>query len=195
MTIALAPMTDAERAMLANCEARIERALQRAKREAGAALLRIRDERLYREWCDTFEEYVEQRWNVARSTAYEWLALAGVEIACEQHPVIIAGESRVIEPPKRIAHAVILSKLPATRQAEALHEARQIATQRGASEPTIYEVKRVVFAKLDIAPPVSPAQAAHERQQRAVMDHIRRMWAQLDTESRRRLAAELQTWE
>lgn len=192
MTTIYAPMTDAERGALRDCEARIERALQRAKREAGAALLRIRDERLHREWCDTFEEYVEQRWGVARSTAYEWLALAGAEVACSTHPVIVDGESRVIEPPKRIAHAVVLSKLPPARQAEALHEARQMATRRGRSEPTIYEVKRVVFAKLDIAPPMSPAQTAHDRQQRAVMEHIRRMWTQLDGESRRKLLNELE---
>jgi hypothetical protein len=197
MTMTLPPLTHVEHETLHDCEAQIERALadiRSAWKRIGAALARIHAGRLYREFCDTFDEYVESRWSLPRSSAYEWIEAAGVVIAMER-PAIIDGEMRVIEPPSRISHARELSKLPPARQAEALHEARQVATRQGRQEPTVYEVRRVVFAKLDIAPPQSPAESARDRQQRAVMDHIRRMWAQLDTESRRQLAEELQIWE
>lgn len=193
MTTALT-LTRTERATLHDCEVQIERALgdiRSAWKRIGAALARIHAGRLYREFCNSFDEYVEQRWSLSRSTAYEWVEAAGVVISIESTPVVIDGESRVIDPPTRISHAKELAKLPAREIAPALYEARQMARERGASEPTTYEVRRVVFAKLDIAPPVSPAESAHERQQRAVMDHIRRMWAQLDAESRRVLLAEL----
>jgi hypothetical protein len=194
MTTIYAPLNRIERATLDDCEGQIERALgdiRSAWKRIGAALARIHKGRLYREVCDTFDEYVEQRWVIPRSTAYEWIEAAGVVIAIESTPVIIDGESRVIDPPKRIQHARELSKLPTNEQAPALHEARRMAATRGATEPTTYEVRRVVTARLGEPAPRPPAELAHERQQRALCDLVRRVWSQIDAEKRSELLQEL----
>lgn len=193
MTIALAPLSRIERQTLADCEGQIERAMgdiRSAWKRIGAALARIHAGRLYREFCDSFEEYVEARWQLPRSSAYEWIEAAGVVINLES-PVVIEGEMRVIDPPKRIQHARELSRLPANEQAPALHEARQMAAERGASDATTYDVRRVVTARLGEPTPRTSAEVAHEREQRALCELVRRTWVRIDGERRTALLSEL----
>lgn len=197
MTNALT-LTTTERDTLIDCEGQIERALadiRSAWKRIGAALARIHAGRLYREVCDSFDAYVEQRWQLPRSSAYEWIEAAGVVIAIESSPIIIDGESRVIDPPARISHARELARLPQAQIAPALHEARQMAQVRGASEPTRYEVQRVVTARLHEPAPRLPAEMAHDRQQRALCDLVRRVWTQIDAERRVALLSEFQIGE
>ena len=186
-----------ERDTLTDCEGQIERALadiRSAWKRIGAALARIHAGRLYREVCSTFDAYVEQRWNLPRSTAYEWIEAAGVVISIESTPVVIDGESRVIDPPARIAHARELARLPADMQPYALHEAQERAKSENRTDTT-YDVKRVVTARLGEPTPRTSAEIAHERQQRALCDLVRRVWGQIDAERRGALAHELQIWE
>lgn len=186
-----------ERDTLTDCEGQIERALadiRSAWKRIGAALARIHAGRLYREVCSTFDAYVEQRWQLPRSTAYEWIEAAGVVISIESTPVVIDGESRVIDPPARIAHARELARLPADMQPYALHEAQERAKSENRTVTT-YDVKRVVTARLGEPTPRTSAEIAHERQQRALCDLVRRVWGQIDAERRGALAHELQIWE
>ena len=46
--------------------------------EVGAALSEIRDQRLYRESYDSFEDYLSQRWQMSRPRAYEYIQAAEV---------------------------------------------------------------------------------------------------------------------
>ncbi len=62
-------LSDREHADLAACEAALDN-LRVAFWAAGKALQVIRDARLYRSTHATFEDYVEQRWDVSRSQAY-----------------------------------------------------------------------------------------------------------------------------
>lgn len=62
-------LVDTERQDLAACETAI-RGLQLAFWAAGKALQTIRDARLYRASYSTFEEYVENHWQMGRSYAY-----------------------------------------------------------------------------------------------------------------------------
>ncbi|MEV7011957.1 hypothetical protein [Streptosporangium sp. NPDC051022] len=68
-------LIDVEREDLATCEAAIYR-LRIAFWAAGKALQVIRDARLYRGTHSTFEDYVEERWQISRAQAYrligEW---------------------------------------------------------------------------------------------------------------------------
>lgn len=181
-----------ERDTLTECESQIERALadiRSAWKRIGAALARIHAQRLYREACDTFDEYVELRWQLPRSSAYEWIEAAGVVINCEA-PVVIDGESRVIDPPARISHARELARLPANMQPYALHEAQERAKSENRTVTT-YDVKRVVTARLGEPEPRTSAEIAHERQQRALCDLVRRVWGQIDAERRATLLGEL----
>lgn len=58
-------LTTPERALLTSYEVVIEQGLQSFV-EVGSALMRIRDERLYREAFGTFEAYCQERWNLSR---------------------------------------------------------------------------------------------------------------------------------
>lgn len=58
------------RPALVECEAVIERGLATFV-EVGQALLRIRDERLYRDDYGTFEDYCRERWQMGRTFAFD----------------------------------------------------------------------------------------------------------------------------
>jgi hypothetical protein len=62
-------LSDREQADLATCEMALDN-LRIAFWAAGKALQVIRDARLYREAHATFEEYVEERWDMSRPQAY-----------------------------------------------------------------------------------------------------------------------------
>jgi hypothetical protein len=67
------PLSADERDHLAVCEAALDN-LRRAFIVAGKALQVIRDSRLYRGGYATFEDYVEQRWDIGRQHAYRLIA-------------------------------------------------------------------------------------------------------------------------
>lgn len=62
-------LSNGEQADLVTCEAALDN-LRVAFWAAGKALQVIRDARLYRTGHDTFEDYVEQRWDMSRAQAY-----------------------------------------------------------------------------------------------------------------------------
>ena len=62
-------LSASDRDYLATCEAAVD-GLRLAFWAAGKALQVIRDARLYRETHGTFEDYVEQRWDMSRAQAY-----------------------------------------------------------------------------------------------------------------------------
>ena len=68
-TTADGQLSDREHADLATCEAALDN-LRVAFWAAGKALQVIRDARLYRTTHDTFEGYVEDRWDMSRPQAY-----------------------------------------------------------------------------------------------------------------------------
>ena len=71
------PMSDEEDALLAECEATINRGLGTFI-EVGNALRVIRDRLLYREHGDTFEDYVRDRFDLSRRYAYYQINAASV---------------------------------------------------------------------------------------------------------------------
>lgn len=70
-------LTRAETASLAECEAVIERGLKTFV-EVGEALLRVRDERLYRATHPTFEHYCRERWGFGGRRARQLMAASEV---------------------------------------------------------------------------------------------------------------------
>lgn len=70
-------MTQADYARLAACEAVISAGMQ-TFRDVGAALLEIRDEKLYRMDYETFADYLQQRWRIKSSQGYRLMAAAQV---------------------------------------------------------------------------------------------------------------------
>lgn len=71
-------LTDQEKQELMVLESIIEKDLH-SFYEVGIALIRIRDERLYRETFSTFEEYLRRKWDIGRSRAYQLIRAAQVQ--------------------------------------------------------------------------------------------------------------------
>jgi hypothetical protein len=71
------PLTESERSDLADCEQVINRGLQSFV-EVGSALMKIRDERLYRQDYGTFEFYCDRRWGMSRVHAFRQIEAARV---------------------------------------------------------------------------------------------------------------------
>ncbi|WP_433195732.1 hypothetical protein ACQP1G_42220 [Nocardia sp. CA-107356] len=78
------PLDDRERAQLTACESSID-GLRVAFWSAGRALQIVRDGRLYRDRHATFDEYVEQRWDMQRSYAHK--LIRAWPLAAKLHPV------------------------------------------------------------------------------------------------------------
>jgi hypothetical protein len=70
------PLTDREMFELTECEGILDRALATFF-DAGMALLRIRDSRLYRATHENFRDYCQERWNIGPS--YAWRLIGAAE--------------------------------------------------------------------------------------------------------------------
>ena len=73
-------LTQPEADTLDKCEMVIEKGIKTFV-QVGKALLTIRDDRLYRTTYGTFEDYCQQRWQLARATAYQLVDAAQVDDA------------------------------------------------------------------------------------------------------------------
>ncbi|RDI43685.1 hypothetical protein DFR68_11972 [Nocardia mexicana] len=78
------PLSDGEQAQLSACETSIG-TLRLAFWAAGRALQIVRDGRLYRSGYDTFDDYVEQRWDMQRSYAHK--LIRAWPLAAKLHPM------------------------------------------------------------------------------------------------------------
>lgn len=90
------PLSDVDTSQLAEAEVVIERGLGTFV-EVGAALLAIRDARLYRQTHGTFEEYCRGRWNLARNYANKLIA-ASVVVSNVGTTVPIPSSERIARP-------------------------------------------------------------------------------------------------
>src|SRR6266404_8058402 len=116
-------LTIQERARLQVLEGVVERGLG-AFLEVAAALLEIRDSRLYRETHSTFEDFVRDRFQLARSTAYG-----------------LMDASRVAANVSPEGHGLSLSHLRALAPLEPTTQ-RELAPV--VSEVTVAEARRVI---------------------------------------------------
>lgn len=105
-----------EKKRLAELEAVVERGLQTFV-EVGAALMEIRDSRLYREHYDTFANYCRERWGVQRRRAYQLMDAAAV----------VGNVKDFSHPPQVESHAAPLSKLDPDDQSAAWQRAVESA--------------------------------------------------------------------
>lgn len=112
----LVALTSTEQKTLTELETTIERNLQ-SFYEIGIALMKIRDERLYRKDYETFEAYCQKRWQFQRNYANKLIASAGV--------VQNIGMGTIV--PKTESQARPLTKLPPEKQAEVWNKAVETA--------------------------------------------------------------------
>jgi hypothetical protein len=88
-------MTDAEISALDNAEKVIEKGLKNFV-EVGNALKQIRDQKLYRNFYDTFEQYVRERWDIGRAHAYRLIdASQTMEVLSPNGDILPVAESHI----------------------------------------------------------------------------------------------------
>lgn len=129
-------LAPAEQTELERHEEVIDRGLKTFN-EVGAALLSIRDRRLYRAGYATFEAYCQQRWNIRRNYANKMIAAAGVlDNLGTNVPMLPANE----------AQARPLTRLDTPEQQRAAWQAALDATD---GKPTKEAVEQAVQAVLE----------------------------------------------
>lgn len=119
---------------LAECEAVIQRGLATFV-EVGQALLRIRDERLYRESHGTFEDYCRERWDFSVAQGKRLIAAAEVTEAMAPIGAVPTTES------------VARELAPLRAEPTQLREAWSEAVERNGDKPTAAQVREVVDEK------------------------------------------------
>lgn len=128
--------TDVVTVTLAQCEQTIEKGLATFV-EVGEALLRIRDERLYRESYGTFEDYCRDRWGFSRERGRQLIQAAQV---VEAVPTIVGIPSPATE-------SVARELVPLKEDPDVLSEAWAEAVEQHGPTPTAAQVKEVVDTK------------------------------------------------
>jgi hypothetical protein len=132
----------AARGALAECETVIAQGLATFT-EVGQALLRIRDERLYRETHDTFAAYFKERWGFSRQTGYDLMRTAQVVELVQE----------VGQPTREAAREL------ASLEPDAMREAWAETIERVGEKPTAAEVRATVNGhKSKAAPPSADAE-------------------------------------
>lgn len=140
-------LTQAEASDLDECEQRIAKGM-RTFVEVGTALLRIRDERLYRTTYGTFEDYCQQRWGFNRHRASQMIT------AAEVVTTVTTGD---LPAPANEAQARELARVEPERRAEVWRE----TVERTEGRPTAAAVREVARPEPTRSPeptPVAPVE-------------------------------------
>lgn len=114
-------LTSEECTALAAHEAVITRGLQTFY-DVGTALAAIRDGRLYRDEHGTFEDYCQERWNISRPRAYQFIDAANVRANLS---------TNVDTLPANEAQARVIAQLPPEQQASAWRMVEETAPPTG----------------------------------------------------------------
>lgn len=126
----LATLNPAAQIALVSCEQRIERGLKTFI-DVGQALAEIRDSRLYRGTHETFEAYLEQRWQMSRSYAHRMIAAAEIALPIGNTELpAVRTESQARE----------LAKVPEPERAEVWRE----TVERTEGKPTAAAIRETV---------------------------------------------------
>ena len=123
---------------LQRCESVIETGFQTFV-EVGSALLKIRDDRLYRSSHGTFENYCSERWELSRPRAYQLIEAAKV----------VGNLSTIVDKPSLESQARPLATLPAEKQPIAWKAAVESAPN---GKPTARQVAVAVTAIKEAEP-------------------------------------------
>lgn len=139
-----------ETSTLSQCEEIIERG-QETFIEVGNAMLRIRNERLYRAEFGTFQEYCEARWHMSPRHAHRMIEAAEVAGNVTNWSQTAPSNESQIRP---------LARLEPARQ----REAWQSAVEHSNGKPTAKDVEAAAHRiDPDRIRPISPAPASSEQ--------------------------------
>jgi hypothetical protein len=142
-------LTFIEKEELKEFEKRIESGLK-TFREVGAALLAIRDGRMYRAEHKTFEDYCRERWGFSKSRANQLVSAAEV----------VGNLTTIVAKPQTESQARPLAALPPEKQPEAWQAATSKAESEGrkvTARDVQEEVKKITttaeIVDVEVLPP------------------------------------------
>lgn len=138
------PLATAEQDTLARCEAVIGEGLQ-TYIEVGRAMAIIRDDKLYRQHYDTWEEYCVDRWGMSRQRAYQLIDAS--QVADDLSTIVDTSEI-----PE--SHMRVIAKAPPADRPRVIERADEI---RGDKPRT---AKHIEQAAAEIAAPDLPLEFA-----------------------------------
>lgn len=143
-------LTRPESVTLQTCE-RIIQAGQETFVEVGAALLKIRDDKLYRAEFKTFDEYCRTRWHWSRIHAHRMIAASAVA-----SNLLPTGNT-----PESERQARPLAKLPPVQQQAAWQRAQETATAND-RPVTARDVQAAVIETVATVDPLETAKPIRE---------------------------------
>ena len=172
-------LTQTEATDLDDCEAVIRRGLKTFV-EVGTALQKIRDGRLYRTQWATFEEYLQQRWDMRRETADRTIRSA--EVAA-----LVGNPNGLV----KVNEAQARELAPLLDQPETLDRVWSETVERTGGKPTA-AVIRLVRNEVTPPPPAVPPPAPRKQRRNSLPNAYRNAVFDLDKAIRRleRLHAE-----
>jgi hypothetical protein len=141
------PLTVDERADLVKQEEVVSRGLE-SFIEVGTALLKIRDDRLYRETHQSFGAYLKDRWDL--SPSYASRLIGGSQIAADLLP--LGNGPKALSPPTTERQVRAIASVPKDQRAKVWEDAHEIAAADGKSEPTSAHVEAAVAKARGIIP-------------------------------------------
>jgi hypothetical protein len=123
--------------------------------EAGRALQRVRDGKLYRPRYRTFEEYCRRRWDFGDSRARQLIG------AAEVSQIVTSGNGSLAPGNERVARALAPLRDDPEELRHTWEEARVHASENGREEPTAYDVGVAVRGRA-LGPVTPPPQESQE---------------------------------
>jgi hypothetical protein len=133
--------TDLSTATLADCEDVIQHAIE-AWMEAGAALQRVRDGKLYRPRYRTFEEYCHRRWNFGDARARQIIG------AAETAQIITAGNGSTPTPANEsVVRPLVYLRSDPEELRNTWQEAVTHANENGRTTPIGHDVQVAVKSR------------------------------------------------
>jgi DNA adenine methylase len=132
-------LTTKQQGLRERLETVIERAL-RYQLEAAQALMQIRDDRLYRDTHDTFEQYCESRWGFSREQGRRLCQWAEVTANLTAMPPIGGTGTAIV--PLRESHARPLAQLTPAQQRIAWDRLSRVKHNAKLIEAVCHEVSR-----------------------------------------------------
>lgn len=152
MTNLAITLSAGERSALAEAEATIERGIKTFI-ETGAALMMVRDNRLYRETHGTFQDYCADRWGLSGSHAYR--LIDGARVA----ELISSPVGEEINISERAARELS----PLLEDPDELREVWNEAAGRTERTPSATDIRRVRSEREQPAPNETATEAIRER--------------------------------
>ena len=153
VSVAEPVLSKVEQRHLGRLEKRIAAGLQ-TFREVGAALLEIRDSRLYRETHATFEAYCADRWALPRARAYQLIDSAKVVQALGD-PGDLTNEAQARE----------LASLPDSASMQTVWSAAEAQSEKTGKPVTAALIRRVREEVLPTSAPPQPTATERLMQQ------------------------------